>query len=244
MIIDDYQLSRIDNQGHGTLTFTLTGSSPNCFTHDMVATADGDVLRVDLFEPAVNVCFRDLRIFSMSVDFQMSEPPRQIIVSRVVTSDGYRDGEVLSEKGTYILSERALIPGDANFDGVFDSADLLSVFQSGQYADAVDDNSTWFSGDWNGDLDFDSADLVVAFQAGSYVSDPGKSASIVPEPVISVFWLPCVIGYLRRSRGCKVADVPIHTLSWSVGCPTRTWQRASKGLIPRKGATGAVLKAR
>ncbi len=60
--------------------------------------------------------------------------------------------------------------GDANGDGMFDSADLIAVFQAGEYEDAIADNSTFAEGDWNGDGEFDSSDLVMAFQAGTYQS--------------------------------------------------------------------------
>lgn len=60
--------------------------------------------------------------------------------------------------------------GDANQDGLFNSADLIAIFQAGEYEDAIEDNSTFAEGDWNGDGDFDSADLVLAFQAGMYVT--------------------------------------------------------------------------
>lgn len=63
------------------------------------------------------------------------------------------------------------VVGDANHDGRFDSADLIQIFQFGQYEDSVIGNSTWDSGDWNGDGDFDSADLVAAFQAGTYLGE-------------------------------------------------------------------------
>ncbi len=54
----------------------------------------------------------------------------------------------------------APVPGDVNFDGVFDSADLVQVFQIGKYEDGIDNNSSYDEGDWNGDGDFDSKDLV------------------------------------------------------------------------------------
>ncbi len=57
-------------------------------------------------------------------------------------------------------------PGDVNGDGVFDSADLVQVFQLGQYEDQLAGNSTWQDGDWNEDGDFNAADLVLAFQSG------------------------------------------------------------------------------
>ena len=67
---------------------------------------------------------------------------------------------------------RSLPPvlGDANNDGVFDSADLVEAFLAGEYEDGIEDNSTFAEGDWNGDGDFDSADLVAALQTGLYVN--------------------------------------------------------------------------
>ncbi len=58
--------------------------------------------------------------------------------------------------------------GDANLDGIFDSSDLVLVFQAGQYEDTVGGNSGWATGDWNCDGEFTTDDLVAAFQAGSY----------------------------------------------------------------------------
>ena len=60
------------------------------------------------------------------------------------------------------------LAGDANRDGVFDAADLLRVFQLGEYQDQVVANSTWEDGDWNGDGEFTSEDLVLAFQLGQF----------------------------------------------------------------------------
>lgn len=60
------------------------------------------------------------------------------------------------------------IPGDANEDGIFDSADLVRVLQAGKYDDSIMGNSTWGEGDWNGDGEFDRHDLVLALQFGTY----------------------------------------------------------------------------
>ncbi|MCA9150695.1 MAG: lamin tail domain-containing protein, partial [Planctomycetales bacterium] len=59
--------------------------------------------------------------------------------------------------------------GDANLDGIFNSSDLVQVFQFGEYEDAVANNSGWADGDWNCDGEFSTQDLVAAFQAGSFV---------------------------------------------------------------------------
>ena len=64
--------------------------------------------------------------------------------------------------------EPDFIPGDANRDGIFNSADLVQIFQRGEYEDQIEGNSIWEDGDWNGDGEFTSADLVSAFQAGNY----------------------------------------------------------------------------
>ena len=58
--------------------------------------------------------------------------------------------------------------GDVNDDCIFNSTDLIAVFQAGEYEDEIDGNSTHEEGDWNGDGDFDSSDLVFVFQNGNY----------------------------------------------------------------------------
>lgn len=61
-------------------------------------------------------------------------------------------------------------PGDVNGDGIFDSSDLLLVFQAGEYEDGNPGNSTFEEGDWDGDGDFTTSDLLLAFREGHYVS--------------------------------------------------------------------------
>lgn len=77
-------------------------------------------------------------------------------------------------KGTYF--------GDADFDGEFNSGDLVAVFQAKQYDDGVERNSGWATGDWNGDREFDSGDLVAAFSASGYDAGPRRETADVPEP--------------------------------------------------------------
>ena len=60
------------------------------------------------------------------------------------------------------------IPGDVNGDGIFNSADLVAVFQIGEYEDDIAGNSTFEEGDWNGDGDFNSRDLVTVFILGNF----------------------------------------------------------------------------
>jgi hypothetical protein len=79
------------------------------------------------------------------------------------------------------VSLRFAAPGDANIDGLFNSTDLVQVFQRGECEDTVVGNSTWSDGDWNSDHEFDSSDLVTAFQTGKY-EQRGAATSSVPEP--------------------------------------------------------------
>jgi hypothetical protein len=67
--------------------------------------------------------------------------------------------------------------GDANLDGVFNSTDLILVFQAGQYEDAVPGNSTWATGDWDCSGDFNTSDMVLAFQSGAYAAGAVVAAS-------------------------------------------------------------------
>jgi hypothetical protein len=92
--------------------------------------------------------------------------------------------------------------GDANLDGLFDSKDLVVIFQSAEYEDAIPGNSTWGTGDWNADGDFTSLDLVVAFQDAGYEKGPRHVA--VPESISSTFLLHLFvgsIGIVGRRRG-------------------------------------------
>lgn len=51
------------------------------------------------------------------------------------------------------------IAGDANQDGVFNSADLVAIFQAGEYEDGIPGNSVESKVDFYGDGDFDSSAL-------------------------------------------------------------------------------------
>jgi hypothetical protein len=106
------------------------------------------------------------RRFDLDFDGTLTQADRQVWINSV--------------KKTYI--------GDSNSDGEFNSRDLVTVFQVGEYEDGVARNSYWQDGDWDGNLDFDSQDLVSAFQANGYFQGP-RAASAVPEPSGSLLGL-------------------------------------------------------
>jgi hypothetical protein len=81
----------------------------------------------------------------------------------------FHDG---SDRSNYYSEESMWKLGDANHDGVFNSSDLVKVFQAGEYEDGIAGNSDWEEGDWNRDGDFDSADILLAMQTGGYEASP------------------------------------------------------------------------
>ncbi len=87
-------------------------------------------------------------------------------------SDFNSDSLVDIKDHDYLITEMMGITyGDANADGVFDSKDLVQIFQAGEYEDDIVGNSTWAEGDWNCDGEFNTSDLVAAFRAGRYVRE-------------------------------------------------------------------------
>jgi hypothetical protein len=76
--------------------------------------------------------------------------------------------------------------GDANLDGVFNSADLVQLFSTGEYEDGVPHNSGWADGDFDCDGDFTSSDLVKAMQGGSY-STAATPMSLAASLIDSIF---------------------------------------------------------
>ena len=92
------------------------------------------------------------------------------------------NGDLDNQDYDHLIRNILQVPyGDANLDRQFDSADLVTVFQAGEYEDGIMVNSTWASGDWNGDRDFDSSDLVKAFQEGAYEQPAGFIAATVGQ---------------------------------------------------------------
>ena len=100
----------------------------------------------------------------------------------VTESITYTAGDI-SRSSTTSLTIEITAPsdqviGDSNGDGIFNSSDLVTIFQAGEYEDGVDDNSNFNEGDWNGDGDFDSSDLIFAFQLGNYHVPAARMAAI------------------------------------------------------------------
>lgn len=106
-----------------------------------------------------------------------------------------------SDVMSWIKCSKGTCIGDVNLDGVFDSSDLVLLFQNGLYETGED--ATWVQGDWNGDCRFDSADLLIAFQEGCYEGERAfaqapEATVTIPEPSGGLLGL--VVGGLLAAR--------------------------------------------
>ena len=97
------------------------------------------------------------------------------------TQDGTTDRGDLDHLVNDVLNT---VYGDSNLDGVFDSSDLVKVFQAAEYEDGVDANSTWAEGDWDGDGDFTTSDLVFVFQKAQY----SRAVSAIDAEIADRIW--------------------------------------------------------
>ena len=90
------------------------------------------------------------------------------------------DGQLNVEDVESLLQQRlGTVVGDVNLDGMFNSSDLISIFQSSEYEDNVASNSTWREGDWNCDGDFTTSDFIHVFAKRTYVQQS------VPRSVVA-----------------------------------------------------------
>ncbi len=113
---------------------------------DLDGSGQVDADDIDLLSAALRAGNDEVR-FDLNADVHVNQSDREHLVRDILMTDF----------------------GDTNLDGIFDSADLVSIFRVGEYEDEIANNSTWKDGDWNGDGEFDTGDLVLAFQAGKYV---------------------------------------------------------------------------
>ena len=81
-----------------------------------------------------------------------------------------KNGSVDRKDVADFLTEIAnTVIGDVNFDGRFDSSDLVRIFQTGLYEQPFE--AKWSEGDWNCDGRFTTSDLVYAFSEETYTND-------------------------------------------------------------------------
>jgi hypothetical protein len=103
----------------------------------------------------------------------------------------------LEDHSYWVTSLKKSWLGDSNLDGEYNSSDIVTVFQSGQYEDDVNRNASWATGDWNADGDFTTSDLALAFQDGGYEKGPRVAVVAVPEPTGLVLLIASLCVLLR-----------------------------------------------
>jgi hypothetical protein len=109
------------------------------------------------------------------------------------------DGSVNQlDRSEWVIDIKNTWFGDANLDGLFNSGDLVTVFQEGKFE--TPDAATWLQGDWNGDGLFSSGDLVTAFQDGGYEAGPRPVPAAVPEPTPLLMLLLAAAAYFVSLR--------------------------------------------
>ncbi len=134
----------------------------------------GDVGGGVILEPLARRVFNDDRV-DLNSDGKLDAADVDFLFAAIRAGEDTQRFDLNNDEAVDRLDSDVLVRevfrtyrGDVDLDGRFDSNDLVSVFQSGEYEDGIDDNSTWAEGDWDGNGEFDSGDLVVAFQDGGY----------------------------------------------------------------------------
>ena len=140
----------LDAFGNDGKSFFAAPASPGRVGGEIEGDFDGNGILtaadIDLLFAELRAAVPDLR-FDLTADGRVDENDRNRLVKDIF-------------KVNY---------GDANLDGIFNSSDLVLIFQRGEYEDGVAGNSGWEDGDWDGDGDFTTRDFVFAFRDGGYV---------------------------------------------------------------------------
>ena len=99
--------------------------------------------------------------------------------------------------------------GDANLDGAFDSSDLVTAFQAGEYEDGVAGNSTWAEGDWNCDGEFTTTDLVLGFQTGDYENGASPAIKrVIASDIAAATAADALVSFNFNSNATEESSVP------------------------------------
>lgn len=112
-----------------------------------------------------------------------------------VTGDAVVNGD---DHSRWVATLKKTWYGDATLDGIFDTGDLVTVFQSGKFE--TEQSATWAEGDWDGDGRFGSGDLVLAFQDGGFETCVRPAVAAVPEPQTALLSILCGLLAVRRAK--------------------------------------------
>jgi hypothetical protein len=185
------QLSGFLSDGSPFIWDVETRDSGQVVIHELPPPArPGDYNRNDVVDAS------DVDILTYGIAGVSSYEPFDLDQSGVVN---------MADRTTMVVGLLGTWFGDANLDGEFDTADLVAVFQAGEYEDDRVANSGWATGDWNGDFEFDTEDLTLAFQDGGFEMGPRAPANMIPEPtslsaLLAGLIVSAFVSNLRRKR--------------------------------------------
>ncbi len=98
------------------------------------------------------------------------------------------------------------LPGDSNHDGLFDSNDIVLVFQAGKYEDGIPNNATFEEGDWDGNGDFNTQDFIYVFQLGHYETGAALGRFAVAPVARSTGNVPAEIAAALQAERTSLID--------------------------------------
>jgi hypothetical protein len=192
------------------------GLSPAEVAEGMIVDAFGEAGDFNAWCFSGVSCFWEASAGDFNNDYVLDETDIDALTEAVIGSTGplpdeYRgfdldfDGAITSgDRQVWVNSIKHTYFGDANLDGQFNTADLITIFRAGEYLDDKPGNSTWATGDWNGDGDFTHSDLVTAFIDGGYGLGQRASVNAVPEPaafpLLIAAWLAVVVRRRQARR--------------------------------------------
>lgn len=164
-----------ESYGEAGLAITRSAEHPN-YWHDNGLIAPQPIVPNMTPDESVGVAF-SVRVKTPGVEGDFNGDGVLDILDLHLLQLGMREGSVtlditgdwkadIHDQDRWVHSLFKTSYGDANLDGKFDSADLVTVFAAGKYE--TQSPAMWEEGDWNGDGVFDTADLVLAFADGGY----------------------------------------------------------------------------
>jgi hypothetical protein len=156
----DLRQTKVRFSGHAAAGYDLVATPIGISSASGDVNDDGDLdaMDIDLVAAAIRDSLDESR-FDLTRDDSIDEADRRYLIDTIFGTSA----------------------GDSDLDGIFNSGDLVAVFQAGKYEDGIPGNAGWEQGDWNGDGDFDSSDLVSAFQTGKYVVAAGLGTPKLPQ---------------------------------------------------------------
>lgn len=184
-----FQLTMTNDHDTGVILYTLDGSdprllggerSPSAVTYESAVEISSETtVQARVYDngewSALNAATFVIRTSpgDLNADGQVDAADVRVLCNAIRFGEDHFDlnsDHVADTSDMVVMIEEFLgsAIGDSNFDGIFNSTDLILVFMAAEYEDRIAGNSTWETGDWNCDGEFNTNDFVFAFQQNGY----------------------------------------------------------------------------